>query len=813
MIYFLERGWRKLWPFLSRNEWLIRLLRLTKAPADTEKSGLIILQIDGLSHGQLQQALAAGHMPFLKLLLARENYQMRDLYSGLPSSTPAVQGELFYGIKQCVPAFGFKFRDGTAEVAMLESATALQVEQRLATEGNPLLTGGSAYSNIFTGGAAEAHFCVSSVGWGHILQELNPLTIVLFILLNIYSFVRVLALMVAEFFIALFDFVRGTIRRDELLTELTFIPTRVAICILLRELVTIGVKLDAARGLPIIHANFLGYDEQSHRRGPGSAFAHWSLKGIDDAIGRIFRSARHSASRNYAIWIYSDHGQEPTQPYTQLFGGAVQSKIAEVFAAFDASMTQPVEAKKIHLQRGEQAQRGQLLGGKHLQKILPRPALVASAANRDSVLVVAKGPLGFVYAPRPLTDDEAHCLATAMIEQAHIPLVLKTQCGSSFQGRVTAWTAAGKHSLPEDRAIIFGATHPFLDAVTEDLMQLCQHANAGDFVIGGWLPQQAALSFGDEHGSHGGPGQQETHAFALLPQGVVFPQIHRNGGDKLDYLRPLDLHQAALHALERDTVSAKLEPPKNRAALGKSLRVMTYNVHGCRGMDGQVDTARIARVIAEFQPDIIALQELDVGRPRSNHEDQAHSIARLLAMTQHFHPVIQVQDEAYGNAILSHLPMRLIKANHYPARANERRGAEPRGALWVEVEFNGQKINVMNTHLGLTPGERRLQVAMLLSESWLGSCVGPVIMCGDFNAAPWQHVCRRLRTTLLDAQMQVLGHKPKNTFWGRLPVTRIDHIFVNDQWRVTSAAVVRNALSRVSSDHLPLYVDVELINC
>ena len=69
--------------------------------------------------------------------------------------------------------------------------------------------------------------------------------------------------------------------------------------------------MDISRGLPIIHINFLGYDEQSHRRGPHSRFAHWTLKGIDDAIARLWRAANHAAWRHYEVWVYSDHGQAP----------------------------------------------------------------------------------------------------------------------------------------------------------------------------------------------------------------------------------------------------------------------------------------------------------------------------------------------------------------------------------------------------------------------------------------------------------------------------------------------------------------------
>ena len=105
---------------------------------------------------------------------------------------------------------------------------------------------------------------------------------------------------------------KGLFDREDLLKELAFVPARVLVCIVLREMVRFRVLLDIERGVQVIHANFLGYDEQAHRRGPDSAFAHWTLKGIDRAVRDICQAAGHSVYRDYEWIIYSDHGQERT---------------------------------------------------------------------------------------------------------------------------------------------------------------------------------------------------------------------------------------------------------------------------------------------------------------------------------------------------------------------------------------------------------------------------------------------------------------------------------------------------------------------
>lgn len=243
-------------------------------------------------------------------------------------------------------------------------------------------------------------------------------------------------------------------------------------------------------------------------------------------------------------------------------------------------------------------------------------------------------------------------------------------------------------------------------------------------------------------------------------------------------------------------------------------RILTYNVHRCRGTDGRVSPARIAEVIARCRPDIVALQELDVGRARTGHVDQAHLIARRLQMDFHFHPVRVVEEELYGDAILTALPTRLIKAGPLPALAVARR-LEPRGALWVAVDVgDGVEVQIVNTHLSLIGRERVRQVAALLGADWLGhlDCREPKILLGDFNAVPRSAAYKAITRVLSDAQvMQNPRRRPRRTFPARLPALRLDHVFVSKaSLRITGVEVPRSALARVASDHLPLVVDFEV---
>ncbi|QRM30973.1 endonuclease/exonuclease/phosphatase family protein [Microvirga sp. VF16] len=240
-------------------------------------------------------------------------------------------------------------------------------------------------------------------------------------------------------------------------------------------------------------------------------------------------------------------------------------------------------------------------------------------------------------------------------------------------------------------------------------------------------------------------------------------------------------------------------------------RILTYNVHRCLGTDGRLSPSRIADVIAAYEPDVVALQELDVGRLRTGGIDQAHAIAQALGMNVHFHASLRVLEEEYGNAILTHRPSQLVKAEALPGWARRPR-LEPRGALWASIQLGGSEVQVINTHLGLRRHERLAQTDTLLGPHWLGhrACREPVILVGDFNATPRSRVYRRLASCLLDAQVQTQLPRPKATFPSRLPFVRIDHVFVSRSIRVLRVETVRTSLARIASDHLPLMVEFQI---
>jgi len=239
------------------------------------------------------------------------------------------------------------------------------------------------------------------------------------------------------------------------------------------------------------------------------------------------------------------------------------------------------------------------------------------------------------------------------------------------------------------------------------------------------------------------------------------------------------------------------------------VRILTYNVHRCVGTDRRLDVGRVAEVIAAQAPDIVALQELDVGRARTGRVDQAHRLAQRLGMAFHFNAAFRVEEELYGDAILTNLPERLVKAGAIPTHPRFSR-LEPRGAVWIAVEVGGVELQVINTHLGLVPREQRRQALALAGADWLGATAGPTILVGDMNATPRAGAYRTFAARLTESRRAARPVRRVATFPSNFPVLAIDHVFVSREVVVQAVRTPLDEKSRLASDHLPLVVDFTL---
>lgn len=480
---------------------------LAKPPVTVE-TGLVMIQIDGLSRVKLESGMAEGRMPHLRRLMEKEGYRLHSLYSGLPSCTPASQAELFYGVKNAVPAFAFREPSSGKIVRMFSHRAAAGIQKDLAKQGRSLLAGGSSYSNIYDGGALRSSYCACQMGVGGILSDLGSLGLLTLLFRHPARLLRIVYLMAAEVFRGLGDGLRAKPPFGMWRREAIFFANRIFVSVCLREIITVLAARDIRERLPVVHVNYMGYDEHAHQRGPGSPTALAQLRKIDASISRLDRAMRESG-RRFHCWIYSDHGQEAVRSFESATGKTLEAVIEEE------------------------------TGG---SRVIREPDPYGLTPIRDhpagAWLVSNPGPLVSLYPSSPLTQARKVAISEALVSRAGVPLVFH----SPEKGKVRACTPKGWRELPEEGLAILGSGHPFPGECIADLIALCQHPLAGPLIVSGWRPEGNPLSFFPESGSHGGIGREEVHGFALLPPDVPLPSGK-------PYFRFLDLRAVALGLL------------------------------------------------------------------------------------------------------------------------------------------------------------------------------------------------------------------------------------------------------------------------
>lgn len=218
-----------------------------------------------------------------------------------------------------------------------------------------------------------------------------------------------------------------------------------------------------------------------------------------------------------------------------------------------------------------------------------------------------------------------------------------------------------------------------------------------------------------------------------------------------------------------------------------TLRVLTYNIHHGRAMDGKFDYERLAQTIEKLRPDVIALQEVDNQTRRAAGVDQAKKLGQRLKMHYEFGNALYFSGGQYGEAVLSRFPLSDPKAHHLPFQF----GNEPRTALEVRVSpDNGLPAFILvGTHLCHQNDATRLEQTKELNKLFSANVKLPVIMAGDFNARP------------SSKPMQILT---KGDWIDAVaPNSKIDYILFrkNDPWEIVETKVVDEP---VVSDHDPI---------
>lgn len=243
------------------------------------------------------------------------------------------------------------------------------------------------------------------------------------------------------------------------------------------------------------------------------------------------------------------------------------------------------------------------------------------------------------------------------------------------------------------------------------------------------------------------------------------------------------------------------------AAEPQTLRVLCYNIHYGQGTDGKYDVKRLADVINAAKPDLVALQEVDVGVKRSDRVHEAQRLAELTGMAVRFGPTQHYEGGLFGNAVLTRLPILDVAIHPLPyTESTPEKVTYPRGAIAVILRASDDRpLRFISTHFQHNVPEDRLAEAKAINKLFGKDDGIPTILAGDMNATPDSAPIAELAKHWSNA----IDKDATPTAPSTKPRSRIDYIFYRgaSAFRVREANVIAEA---IASDHRPVFAVLEM---
>lgn len=227
----------------------------------------------------------------------------------------------------------------------------------------------------------------------------------------------------------------------------------------------------------------------------------------------------------------------------------------------------------------------------------------------------------------------------------------------------------------------------------------------------------------------------------------------------------------------------------------KNTRLMSYNIRNARGLDDITNYDRIAGIIGQVAPDVVAIQELDSVTNRSKGADVLNILAQKTDMIATYAASIDYDGGKYGIGMLSKEKPLSVKRVRLPG------SEEARMLLIVEFEY----FYVGSTHLSLRETDRLKAVDIIKQEAEKLNPGKPFFLAGDMNATPESVVQKSINTVFTSFISPEVYTIPADN-----PSKCIDYIYGYkgfDRWiRLAGSDVIAE---RVASDHRPLFADIE----
>ncbi|MEU3247878.1 alkaline phosphatase family protein [Streptomyces sp. NPDC006875] len=488
--------------------------------------GVVFVQLDGVGHDVLEEAVGRGLMPTVARWLGT-THRLTPWRTDWSSQTGASQLGILHGSNHDVPAFRWYEKESHEVMVCNRPSSAAELQRRAigyTGDGGLLTVDGASRGNLFSGGADELALVLSIAARrgrenrsrsGYFAYFSDPA-----------NAVRTAMSFVAEVFREIGQSTRARLqkRRPRVGRGGLYPFVRAFATVVERDVVVAAVIGDMLAGRNAVYADLVAYDEVAHHSGPRGRDTQKVLERLDRSLALIEKVAEH-APRPYRIVVLSDHGQSPGETFLTRYGLSLGNLVR-------AGCGLPVPRRARGTHSGAEARAA-------VRAALRRPVEESGERHRPErgaePVVLASGNLGLVSFP-----DVPHRMSREEIDRRH-PALLSTLADHPGVGFLLVRSeehgglVIGAHGV-EAPVGTLDDEHPgpladFGPGAADAVRRTHTFPHAADIMVNSWYdPKEGeVLAFEEQIGSHGGLGGAQGRPFLMSPLVLSEPADDQDG--------------------------------------------------------------------------------------------------------------------------------------------------------------------------------------------------------------------------------------------------------------------------------------------
>jgi len=475
--------------------------------------GVIIVEIDGLAHKVLLEAVDRGVMPTMKKMIEGNDYKLRMWETDLSSQTGASQAGILHGNNEGIVAFRWIEKSNGNQMMQCSGITKVpELEKRISNGDGLLVDNGASRSNLFSGDTDNVIFTFSKImDFGKLYNKAWYS-----VFSNPSNFARIVSLFLADMMREIWSQITHSIRnvRPRINRGIMYIPTRGATNVFMREINTSTLIGDMMVGdIDVAYSTYLGYDEIAHHSGVRDSDAWIALKQMDDQIKHLTDANKYSP-RDYQFVIQSDHGQTNGATFTQRYGQTFEDFVKSLLPE-DMTMFAKMASNDDHFV-------GDYTPFARKKKKIEKEKKEAQKLSDSEVIVLASGNLAMIYLTqwsKRLTYEELNGyfpeLIPGLINNEYIGFILvkSQEHGDMAIGK------NGTYYLDSDKVDGENPLEGFGDNIARHLRRTSSFEHTPDILVNSFYDEAAdeVCAFEELVGSHGGAGGDQSKPFILYP--------------------------------------------------------------------------------------------------------------------------------------------------------------------------------------------------------------------------------------------------------------------------------------------------------